>query len=65
MQITQDSSQRHDARTGHMTTREAAALLGVSTATIRRYGARLGVRRFGRWHIDPAKVAAELEGHAA
>jgi DeoR/GlpR family transcriptional regulator of sugar metabolism len=46
-----------------MTTREAAAALGVSTSTIRRHAAKLGGRKpFGRHQLDPAKVADAAGG---
>jgi len=54
-----------DERSGHLTPTEVASRLGVDPSTVRRHGARLGAKVFGRWRLDPAKVAEATSGGAA
>ena len=52
------------ARDAHITPKDAARLLGVSVPTIRRHAARLGRKQFGRWLLDPQRVADVRDGQA-
>jgi hypothetical protein len=58
----QDDRDARPAPRRPLTTAEAAALLRRSEPTVRRLGARLGVKVLGRWEIDPDRVAAVLAG---